>query len=181
MDDDEQLFVASFQSQPQRTQSSSSLSSSLPLPSSNDQPLPWQWWLRSSVIRQLLSNDTYSNDLKRYLARAMTRRNQITKQLGLGLKKNDNNNNNNVSRNDRNDTDSKRQPSTNHSAVANPLSSSASTVATATTAPVFTQLPPRLPPWIPPPVAIVVPAVVVPVAAGERESKSPIHDDNYYL
>jgi hypothetical protein len=90
-DDTEQLWVAASQPTPpqqQQQQRHTSLPSSAPLPRSqfsrveerNDPPLPWQWWLRSPVVRELLSNVRYENAIKLFLARVMARRAHIARQ-----------------------------------------------------------------------------------------------------
>jgi hypothetical protein len=85
MHDDVDLFVAASQSSHDEEQS---LLLSQQARQLKEQPVPWQWWLRSPVIRQLLSDNKYVNVMKRFLGRVMYKRSFIIKQLRLSLRRN---------------------------------------------------------------------------------------------
>lgn len=134
MDDDVELFVAATQSQHDDVHA---LHQPQQSHQHDERPFPWQWWLLSPIIRELLSNDKYSNSMKRYLGRVMYKRSFIIKQQRIKLRRNavlsivnnhdanNNNNDNNNGSNVRNDRarDSRSSPVNNDRVIM--LSSSA--------------------------------------------------------
>lgn len=76
MDDDtQQLFVAASQYAVHDNANDSNDNHDDAATRATSPPtLPWQWWLRSPVVAELLSNSRYADHLKLFLARVMTRR-----------------------------------------------------------------------------------------------------------
>ena len=84
IDDGEQLWVAASVETPAATHRMCDMNDAVAAASDvevNDPPMPWQWWMRSPIVRELLSNARYENATKLYLARVMIRRNHIIRHL----------------------------------------------------------------------------------------------------